>query len=362
MNPITVIVLIFSFLAIADKIFGDRFGLGKELENAFRIFCPMMLSMLGMLIVSPAIGQWMMPVFEGFYNLFGIDPSVIPASLFANDMGGQALSLAICKSEAIGNFNAYVVSSMLGCVISFTSPFSIGVVKPHQHRDLFFGTLCGIATVPVGCFVAGLMCGLDILTLLLTLLPLLIFAFVIGFFLILFPNGCIKAFTIFGHVIRIIALLGLACAIFTFLTKIPVVPYFETMENASAICVNACITLSGTMPLMFLVSKVLNKPMTRLGSCIGVDGISAIGFLSSLVTNATTFGVMDRMNRKGVVLNAAFSVSASYVFGSHLAFTMAFDSRYVAPVIVGKLVSGIAAIVLSCLIFKEPQPDTIRED
>lgn len=353
MNPITIVVLIFSFLAIADKLFGDRFGLGKELENAFHIFCPMMLSMLGMLIISPALGHWLMPVFEGFYNVFGIDPSVIPASLFANDMGGQALSHAICKSEAVGNFNAYVVSSMLGCVISFTIPFSIGIVKKHQHRDLFFGTLCGIATVPVGCFVAGLMCGLDILTLLLTLLPLILFALVIGTFLILFPNGCIKAFTIFGHIIRAIALAGLACAIFTFLTKIPVVPYFDTMENASAICVNACITLSGTMPLMYIVSKLLHKPMTRLGSSIGIDGISAIGFLSSLVTNATTFGVMDRMNKKGVVLNAAFSVSASYVFGSHLAFTMAFDSRYVAPVIVGKLLSGVAAVVLATLIYKE---------
>ena len=51
-----------------------------------------------------------------------------------------------------------------------------GLVKKEQHRYLFFGILCGIATVPVGCFVAGLMCGLDILTLLLTLLPLLISA------------------------------------------------------------------------------------------------------------------------------------------------------------------------------------------
>ena len=358
MNPITVVVLIFSFLAIADKLFGDRFGLGKELENAFHIFCPMMLSMLGMLIISPALGHWLMPVFEGFYNIFGIDPSVIPASLFANDMGGQALSHTVCKSEAVGNFNAYVVSSMLGCVISFTIPFSIGIVKKEQHRDLFFGTLCGIATVPVGCFVAGLMCGLDILTLLLTLLPLILFALIIGTFLILFPNGCIKAFTIFGHIIRTVALAGLACAIFTFLTKIPVVPYFDTMENASAICVNACITLTGTMPLMYVVSKLLNKPMTRLGSAIGIDSISAIGFLSSLVTNATTFGIMDRMNKKGVILNAAFSVSASYVFGSHLAFTMAFDSRYVAPVIAGKLISGISAAVLAFFLCKNKKEES----
>ena len=61
---------------------------------------------------------------------------------------------------------------------------------------------------------------------------------------------------------------------------------------------------------------------------------------------------MDKMNKKGVVVNAAFAVSAAFVFGGHLAFTMAFDASYVLPVIVGKLVSGACAIALACLLYK----------
>ena len=66
---------------------------------------------------------------------------------------------------------------------------------------------------------------------------------------------------------------------------------------------------------------------------------------------------MEKMNKKGVVLNAAFAVSAGFVFGGHLALTMAFDKSYVVPMIVGKLVSGIFAVVLGLILYKEkPTP------
>ena len=61
---------------------------------------------------------------------------------------------------------------------------------------------------------------------------------------------------------------------------------------------------------------------------------------------------MDKLDKQGVVLNSAFAVSAAFVFGSHLAFTMAFDESYVLPMIVGKLISGICALVLASLIYK----------
>ena len=91
---------------------------------------------------------------------------------------------------------------------------------------------------------------------------------------------------------------------------------------------------------------------------MGINAVSALALLGNLVTNASVFGVMDRMDRKGTVLNAAFAVSAAFVFGGHLAFTMAFDSRYIVPMIVGKLISGVCAVMLALLIYREPEPET----
>ncbi len=353
MSPITVIVLIFCFIGAADKLLGNKFGLGQEFEKGFALFVPMAFSMLGMLVIAPAVGVWLMPTFEKFYNAFGIDPSIIPASLFANDMGGYTVSQAVCKSETVGAYNALVVSSMMGTVISFTIPFSLSMVKAEQHKDLFFGLLCGIITIPVGCFVAGLMCGIGVGGLLLNLLPLLILSLIVAAGIILIPKVCIRIFTVFGRFMQIVSILGLLFAIFTFLTKIEINPHFDTLENASFICVNASVTLSGMLVLMCLVTRLLRKPMEGLGKKVGLDHISAVTFLSNMVTNALTFGAMDKMNRKGVVLNAAFAVSAPFMLGGHLAFTMVYDPSYVAPMMVGKFISGISAIALAAILFKE---------
>ena len=152
---------------------------------------------------------------------------------------------------------------------------------------------------------------------------------------------------------RALAVVGLACSVFTFLTKIELSPYFDSFENAAFICANACVTLSGALPLMFIVTKLLNRPLSKAGGLLGVNSVSTLSLLGSLVTNASTFGVSDKMDKKGLVLNSAFAVSASFVFGSHLAFTMAFDNSYVVPMIVGKLISGVCAIVLTLLIYKD---------
>ena len=92
--------------------------------------------------------------------------------------------------------------------------------------------------------------------------------------------------------------------------------------------------------------------MSALGRCLGINATAALGFIPTLVTNATTYGMMRDMDRRGVVLNAAFTVSAAFVFGSHLGFTMGFDAAYTVPVIVGKLISGVSAVVLAAVLFK----------
>lgn len=353
MSALTIVILIFSVLGAVDWLLGDKFGIGREFERAFMLFTPMVFSMLGVLVLAPALGVWMMPFFEWFYATFGIDPSIIPASLFANDMGGMTLARAVCQNESIGNFNAFVVSSMMGCMFSFTIPFALGLVKKEQHKDMFFGMICGIVTIPVGGFVAGLVCGIGVVDLLLTLLPLIIFAVLLGLSLVFLPNVCMKGFSFFGHFMRGVAVIGLVCAIFTFLTDIEISQHFDSFKNAAFVCVNACVTLSGALPMMYIVSKVLNRPLVALGDKIGINGFSALSLVGCLVTNAVVFGSMERMDKKGVAINAAFAVSAAFTFGGHLAFTMAFDAAYVTPMIVGKLIAGVSAVVLTALLYKE---------
>ena len=57
------------------------------------------------------------------------------------------------------------------------------------------------------------------------------------------------------------------------------------------------------------------------------------------------------MNRKGRVLNSAFSVSAAFVLADHIAFTMAFRKEYLPALVVGKIISGLSAMLVSGLLY-----------
>ena len=98
---------------------------------------------------------------------------------------------------------------------------------------------------------------------------------------------------------------------------------------------------------------LLAKPLKAVSGKIGVNEISVLGMVSCLVTSATTFGMMDKMDKKGTVLNSAFAVSGAFALGSHLAFTMAFDEGYVAAVVAGKLVAGVLALLLANVIYSK---------
>lgn len=351
MSYITIVVLIFSVLGALDRIFGNRFGIGKEFEKGFTLLGIMALSMIGMIVIAPAFAQIIKPVSGFVSNVLHIDPSIIPVSLFANDMGGAPLAVEMAENETIGKFNAMVVSSMMGCTISFTLPFALGVVSKECHKELFLGLLCGIVTIPIGCFAAGLLCGIPLLDLILNLIPLVIFSGVIAAGLMLVPDLCIKIFRVFGVIITIVITIGLALGVIRFLTGAVLLPGMATIEEGMSICMNAAIVLSGAFPFMYIVSKLLQKPLRKVGTLIGIDEMSVLGMLATLVTVATSFGTMDKMNKKGVVLNAALSVSAAFVFGSHLAFTMAFEKTYVYPVLAGKLIAGVLAVILASVLY-----------
>ena len=351
MNVVSIIMLIFALLGALDRIFGNRFGIGKEFEKGFLLLGQLVLSMMGMIIIAPIIAELLSPAFDFVYNVLGIEPSIIPASLFANDMGGAPLAKEIAKNTEVGMFTAMIVSSMMGATISFTIPLALGCLKKEKHKELILGLLSGIVTIPVGCIVAGLICKIPFIALILNLLPLIIFAGIIAVGLLLIPKVCIKIFNILGVLITVIVTFGLALGMVELLLGIKPIASAAPAKEGMLICLNAAVVMAGAFPLLFILSKLLSKPMERLGRVLGIEKISTLGFLSTLANNVSTFEMMNTMDKKGTVLNSAFAVSASFVLADHLAFTLAYEPSYLLPMTVGKIVAGICAVLFALVIY-----------
>lgn len=353
MDIFTYIVVAFSLLGAMDRIIGNRFGLGEQFEKGLHLYGPTALSMIGILILAPGIAKLLGPLCQFVENVLHLEPSVLPAILLANDLGGASLAGQVATQELLGLFNGFAVSAMMGVTISFTVPVALTMVKPEQHRQVLLGFLCGIITVPVGCVVSGLLMGLSLVTILWDLLPLLLFAGLLVVGLLKAPMLCVKIFRIFGAGVKILITVGLALGILTFLTGFAPIQGLGTLEEGAAICLNACVVMTGTFPLVYVLSKVLKKPLDFLSGKLGINNQASVGFLSSLATSVTTFGMMDQMDDKGVMLNSAFAISAAFAFSSHLAFTMALAPQVLLPVIAGKLVAGLCAVVTAALLAKK---------
>lgn len=353
MNIITIIMAVFAVIGAVDYIFGCKLKLGTEFEKGILLLGQLVLSMTGLIIIAPIIADVLSPFFDFFYNTFKIDPSIIPASIFANDMGGAPLAKEIAKEQTIGMFNAMVVSSMMGATVSFTIPLALGCLKKEKHKELTLGLLCGVVTIPVGCVVSGILCKIPVFTLLFNMLPLLLFAVIIALCLWFVPNVCIKVFNIFGIIIKTIATVGLVLGIIELLLGIKPIKTAADLSVATDICINAAFVLSGAFTLLAIISKILSKPMGRLGRVLDINKESTLGFISSLANNVPTFRMMNDMDSKGAVLNAAFAVSGAFVVGDQLAFTLAFEPSYVAPMLVAKIISGLFAVLFAMIMYKK---------
>lgn len=350
---LAIIMAVFAVIGALDKITGNHLKLGDEFEKGILTLGPLSLSMIGMMTIAPALSNLLLPVITPVANLLHFDPSALAGILIANDMGGAALADGVATDPLLGSFHGLCVASMLGATVSFTIPVALRSSKKENHDDVLLGLLCGIATIPVGCFISGLVMGINPLTVLLNLSPALLISVIIILGLLFLRKITVKIFSIFGKFITILITAGLALGIFQQLTGKVILKNTAPIMESAATVFTICITLAGTFPLIAIISKILKKPLSALGKKLDLDDTSVVGLIATLANSIATMESADRMNRKGRVLNLAFAVSAAFVFGDHLAFTLSYNDDHIIPVIVGKLVAGITALVLASILYKK---------
>ena len=352
-QTLATVMAVFAIIGALDKIFGNKLKLGDEFEKGLLTLGPLSLSMLGMMTIAPALSDLLVPVITPVAKLFHFDPSALAGIVIANDMGGAALADSIAADSVLGSFHGLCVASMLGATISFTIPVALRSSDSKNHSDVLLGLLCGLSTIPVGCFVSGLCMSINPLTVLINLAPSILISVIIIIGLLKFPKATIKIFSAFGKIISIMITCGLALGIFQTLTGKVILENAAPLMESASVVFTICITLAGTFPLISTISRILKKPLSLLGKKMGLDDVSVVGLIATLANSIATLESADRMNRKGRIINLAFAVSAAFVFGDHLAFTLSYNGKYIVPVIIGKLVAGITAIVVASVLSKK---------
>lgn len=346
------IMLFFAVIGAIDKAFGSKLGIGVSFERALASMGALVIAMVGPMAVAPLLAKYLAPVMAPVCEAIGIDPSITAGVLLASDAGGWSMATALAQDEAVGKFSGAIVASMMGCTITGAFPMCFMLAPKEKIPLVAKGLTIGFITIPIGCFVGGVCMGLNFGTLMLNLLPLTILSalFVIG--ITFFERVTVKIVTVFGYIITALVTLCLALAMAVKVIGVNV-PDLVSFDDCIIIIGGIAIFLCGAFVLLELVQKFFGKGLRKIGVKIGLDEQSNIGVITTAINAIPMFSMMKNMNERGVVINIAFMICASFVIGDHLAFQTTVDSSMAVPLIAGKLAGGILGIVLAVFMTKQ---------
>lgn len=339
-----------------DKILGNRFGLGEKFDEGYKSMGPLALGMVGIVCLTPIIQSGIEKFISPLFHLMGVDPAMIGAVL-ANDMGGYQLAMDLAVDQRAGLLAGAVVSSMLGAALVFHVPVGLGMIEKDKHPFFAKGLLIGMVAMPIGSTLGGLAAGFPVSLVLKNMAPVLVIAFLLAAGLKWIPDAMIKGFLVFGKIVTSAAYIGLACAGFQYITDMTIIPGMNPILESMEIVAGIAIVLSGTFPVLELLMRVLKKPLTVVGSKLHLDSTSTAAFIFTLANSVPVFAMMKKMDKRGVIINTAWTVTVGAALGDHLGFTASVYPAMIGPMIAGKVTAGILAVLLAVYLLKNEETE-----
>ncbi len=370
------IMMAFMLLGALDRCLntavGKTFGLSEKFEEGFNAMGALTLSMVSVICIAPVLAAYLEPIVAPVYSALGANPAMFATTLLACDMGGYPLAMQLAGPEnvEIGRFAGIILGAMMGPTIVFSIPVALGIIKIEDRPFLARGILIGIVTIPIGCFVGGLVQGLPVMVIVKNLVPVIIAAVIIAVGLAMVPNTMIKIFDIFGRFVVIFITLAMAAVIVETLTGHQFVTHTNALtgevttmaplSEAVAVIGSIAIVLAGAFPLVYLLTKFGQKPLETAGRALGMNDVAAAGMVATLANNIPMFTMMKDMDNRGKVINVAFTVSAAFALGDHLGFTAGVEKGMIAAMVAGKLVGGVTAVILALVILSKDKPEQAK--
>ena len=98
---------------------------------------------------------------------------------------------------------------------------------------------------------------------------------------------------------------------------------------------------------------IMGGTLVTVGSvalALGIREEAAVGLILSLATSLSMLPLFGRMDRRGRVMNAAFSVSGAFALGGQMAFIASVEpGEVVAAFVCAKLAGGVCALLAARL-------------
>ena len=353
MNFFILIMLFLCLIGLLDKALNNRLGLVESFDKGINSMGSITMSMIGFYCIAITLIQNNVDVIKTISNNSSLDPSIIIGSILAPDMGGFSI-IAGLNNNSFLVFSGLVLTSTLGQTISFQLPIFLASLKKIDLNPFINGLIYGILSLPLILLVVAWY--LQLPNLLINLLPILLLCLILTIALYFSYEKTLFILTLFGYIIRMISIGLFALVVLQlFFDTLP----FTTntlISEALVIVLRMCIVVCGSMILSDFIIKHFSKFIFIIGRKLGINSTSVVGLLLSLGTSIAMIPLFSQMDRKGKMMNAAFSVSGAYVLGGQLGFISSVaDSHGIMIYMLTKISAGVLAIIFVMLLYKNEQ-------
>lgn len=377
-SVVVYIIMACAVIGALASIIKEDSELGNQFLEGINSIGAIFLPVAGIMAAAPFITKFVSTIFGPLFQAVGADPAMAATTFIAVDMGGYQLAEALASTKESW-IMAMITGYMAGATIVFSIPVGLKMIGKKDHKYLALGMMSGILTIPIGVLVSSLFItiskpfirnaintdGAATYQLLLSymqifknLIPLIIICAAIAIGLLLKPDAMIKGFIIFGKVMdSALRLVFVFCVVeyFTgFFSKRfgvwgfdPIIA--DSIDQVRALEVSGAIgiMLCGAFPMVYLIKKYLAKPLSTIGEKFGLSSDATTGLLAAAANVLALFAMIKDMKAEDKVKTIAFSVCCAFLIGDHLAFTANFQPNLILPVMFGKLVAGICAVVIA---------------
>ncbi|MBQ9069588.1 MAG: ethanolamine utilization protein EutH [Eggerthellaceae bacterium] len=351
--------------------------LGQQFIEGIYSIGPIFLSVAGIYASIPYISWFVEVVFGPAFGLVGADPALASTTIVATDMGGYQAADAIAATRESWIMAMYT-GFMAGATIVYSLPIGLRMVDKKDHKYLALGMMCGFVSIPFGVLVASVITMLskpmirDFISsdaeatyqlaistgpLFANLIPITLICVLIAVGLKVIPNGMIKGFTVFGRFVDYAARTVLMLSIVEYFTGLftmvfggwgfePLVAYdADHLSQSIEVVGSIGMMLAGAFPMVYLIKTYLAKPLGKIGAFFGLSDLAVSGILATSANALALFPMIRDMEPLDKVKVLAYCVAGSFIIGDHLSFCASYQPNVIAPLLVGKFVAAILAVV-----------------
>lgn len=357
MNILIAILLVFALVGFVDKMFHLKWGLEDIFDNGFTTMGSLAISVIGIYCIGITFVSKNINMLSRLNDYMFFDSSVIIGSLLAPDIGGYPIVSQISHHSGITILAGILLTSTLGCTISFQLPVFLSFLDKKEISNLMKGFIIGIITLPIGLLVSYPFLNINIKIFILNLLPIIVICLILSFMILKIPSITVKILSILANGIKALSyILFLIVIIGLYIPELQYVQLSLVQESVLMV-LKIVIIVSGSMVLSELILKYCSKYIDIIAKKLSVNKESIVGFVLNCASSLAMLPLYSKMNKKGKLMNAAFSVSGAYVFGGQLGFIASVSNESVTVYVLTKLLCGILAVLLINIIYKNEEEE-----